>query len=45
VGEAQVRGELSGGGLHPPALEEGEKDDHGYGDEDAEDRDGDNVAL
>jgi hypothetical protein len=40
VGAAEVSDELPGRRVHPPALQEGEEDDHGYGDEDPEDDDG-----
>jgi hypothetical protein len=40
VGEPQVGRELVGGGLHPPALQQGEQDDDADGEDDAHDGDG-----
>jgi hypothetical protein len=44
VGAAELSDELPSRRVHPPALQEGEEDDHGYGDEDPEDDDGEGQA-
>jgi hypothetical protein len=40
VGAPEVADKLPGRRVHPPALQEVEEDDHGYGDEDRQDGDG-----
>jgi hypothetical protein len=34
VGATEVADDLPGRRVHPPALQKGEEDDHGYGDQD-----------
>jgi hypothetical protein len=45
VGTPEVSDELPGRRIHPPALKEGEEDDHGYGHDDPHDGDGRHQLL